>query len=44
MYVCTRAKLENPVCDGGPGILCKNDVDLEHCLGQKINENVIKRA
>ena len=19
MYVCTRAKLENPVCDGGPG-------------------------
>ena len=20
MYVCTRAKLENPVCDGGPGM------------------------
>ena len=20
MYVCTRAKLENIVCDGGPGI------------------------
>ena len=29
MYVCTLAKLENPIYDGGPGNLFKVAVNLQ---------------
>ena len=36
MYVCTRAKLENPVCDGGPGMNPLLRVCSNYCRPQII--------